>query len=199
MLALCALFALSDAQAPPTLARTFCTDKLDQTSVDGKVSPALTFKYRLCVDTDRKSWRRSDSGVGDLIFNGTHLITISVRRGYTCSVSPPYQGDPLKAMPFTALVIDAGATPNGTTTLDGVDADVWVAHRDAVPAARQPDEFMYWYVSAARALVRATADVKPQGDYPQGALLTYDYFASGNFTTDVPPGTFKPPPETKCS
>ena len=53
--------------------------------------------------------------------------------------------------------------------------------------------------SAFAAVGRTAKFDATQGDYPQGALLTYDYFASGNFTTDVPPGTFKPPPETKCS
>ena len=115
---LCLLVAVCSATSPPARAEAhFCADMLDQTLLNGTVQPHLTFSYKLCIDIQSKSWRRTDPMIGTLIFNGTNLITIG-RKG--CSVAPPTGGDPTKGLPFTLLTIDPAAISNGTGTIDGV-------------------------------------------------------------------------------
>lgn len=189
----------SPPTTPPLVNQLFCSDVLDQTFINGAPtpSPGLTFKYNLCIDTKSRSWRRVDAGIGDLIFNGTHLITLSTRKA-SCTIEA-YQGDPLKAMPFTEFIIDAQATYNGTTSVDGAEADVWHAHRIAQPNERQPDASMRWYVKRpSNELVLITADIGVQPNYPQPAVVRKDFFARGNYTTTVPRSVFEKPAGVKC-
>jgi len=175
---------------------TFCTDMVDTTAANGSVVPQLTFKYQLCVDASTKSWKRVDApGRGELIFNGTHLFSIG-RKG--CNISP-YAGDPLKAMPFTMLRVDEGALQNGSTVLDGIATDVWHAHR-AAEGPGVPAEEVYWYVSQKGlapgtngTLLQLKNDISSQQ-----TVLTWDFDQTGNYTTNVPSGTFEPPPGTSC-
>ena len=115
---LCLLAAVSSATSSPARAEAhFCADMLDQTLLNRTVQLHLTFSYKLCIDIQSKSWRRTDPMIGTLIFNGTNLITFG-RKG--CSVAPPTCGDPTKELPFSLLAIYPAAISNGTGTIDGV-------------------------------------------------------------------------------
>lgn len=118
--------------------------------------------HQLCVDASRKSWKRVDAGKGTLIFNGTHLITLSEsgRLKGKCTVAPTKGGDPLQAMPFTMIMVDQQASYNGSTQRDSVACDLWQHHRHTGEDAGAD---ALWCVDEKRQVVQAALSVASSG------------------------------------
>jgi len=168
----------------------FCTTMVDTVVVGNQKHPAVQSNYSLCVDTAKRHWHRIDPRFGELIFNGTNLITISRmgRLAGHCSVGlPEAPPNPAITMPFSMLRVDQGAEKTATTN----GLTVWQHKRPATGA--EPAETMYWFVNAAEQLVRSKCVTGVQHGVPNATVGTHDYFAAHNFTAEIPAGTFEVP------
>ena len=60
----------------------------------------------------------------------------------------------------------------------------------------QPAEDMYWYVhivDKTNELVRSVCDISPQQGVKDHTQGIHDYFLDGDYTTEIPKGTFDAP------
>lgn len=184
-----ALGAVAKATPPPLpqLNGEFCADMFDATFVSGNLQPELTFNYTLCISASAKSWKRVDEGRGELIFNGTHLITLtaSPRTGHPeCTIAPSTSPDPLKGLPFTLLVIPDNAVMTGATTLDGQRTTMWQAL-----VGDSPETNLTFFSNNENQLVRRDSTTHD----PKTTDVRNDFFARSNYTTTIPAGSFLAP------
>lgn len=184
LLALSALAAadavLAAADAVPTPSQEFCADMYDTTLSNGTIVPQLVYNYTMCVSASKTSWTRVDPKFGKLVFNGTHLITVSKapRTGTTCEVTPTRSANPLEELPFTLLDVPADATSAGAATVDGTACTEWRAAN------------VSFFVTATDELARR--DAAADGG---ATVVRNDFFARGAYSRAVPADAFATPPE----
>ena len=185
-----ALLSLLAHAAPPTPNREFCAEMYDFTVSNGSVVENLVFNYTMCVSATAVSWKRVDAAKGELVFNGTHLITLSYngRLGKHCSCDPSHTAKPLDALPFTLLSVPEDAVAQGARTVDGVDVTLWTSTEAADPVAGTPATALSFYVDGEDRLVRRAADAADDG-----TVTVNDFVARGGYSATVPAGAFAAP------
>ena len=186
-------------QDAPTTLGTFCANMTDSLFVDGAANPRQLIEYELCLDTSKKSYRRTDPGIGVEIHNGTHLLNINATTS-KCTVK--LEAADVSGMPWSMPVLDASATANGTATVDGEKTTVYTVHRAPKHEGSmfQPAEDMFWYVrDGDGALVQSKCVIAKQDGYPMSTVAYHDYFARGTYeASPLPAGTFAPPDGVDC-
>lgn len=185
----------------PALSMELCADMYDSTLSNETIVPQLTFNYTLCISASKTSWSRVETAgaaKGDaLIFNGTHLITLSnsPRTGKVCTIAPGTSPHPLEEPPFSLFAIPKTAIMDGATTVDGVRASVWRA--TVAAEGKSPESWLSFYADADDQLVRRESLTRDGGP-DTTTTMRNDWFARGGFTTVIPPGAFLPPSGADC-
>jgi hypothetical protein len=126
------------------------------------------------------AWPSRAPTIGKLVFNGTHLITVSKapRTGTTCEIQPTRSANPLEELPFTLLDVPADATSAGAATVDGTACTEWRADN------------VSFFVTATDELARR--DAAADGG---ATVVRNDFFARGAYSRAVPADAFATPPE----
>ena len=119
--------------APPVANGVFCSDTVDQLTVNGTAQQ--TIKYQLCMDKPALRWKRADALPTGSPFcppgtacNRTYLFPSGNPDGplfiftevaghpelFNCSALHPPEPTTASSLPFSFIAIDADATLNGT-------------------------------------------------------------------------------------
>ena len=196
------------ATTSPNVVDTFCSDIVETLKINGKVERTDSFK--LCMDVKSLSWRRDDV-VGDMtrsqIFANSNITMVyevffdDKMKAINCTSIPPRSPTTANDLPFRFAQLDALASLNATTKVDGVEA---LDYRHMRPAKKVgpgflPAEDMNWLISKevtdnAQDLLQTSCVETVKGEGTSDGIRNFQK----KYTRDIPTGTFEVPQGVKC-
>jgi hypothetical protein len=170
----------------PAIEGTFCTT-FNETAVTDGTNRSYMKPFPMCIDSQNLAWWRVQPNNITVMFNGTDLFTIALFNGKDLSCLRKHLGpqDP-KGMPWSMLLIDAGATLERKTA----SSEIWSNVRQT--------GLVEWYVAQATLgstsvhELLMTSTVQPCQPPSSGQACSIIRDFSKDFTDVVPAGQFDP-------